>query len=114
MNNTLLFSNVLAYSLQIGFLTALAGFAPAALRLTAPRARLIYWHFLLVASLLLPGVQPWRHRAVGGSVQIVTGAVTIEATIGADGKVVDAKVVHSIPMLDQASSAARSKRIRSK
>src|SRR5580765_3408467 len=33
----------------------------------------------------------------------VTGAVTIEATIGADGKVVDAKVVHSIPMLDQAA-----------
>jgi len=33
----------------------------------------------------------------------VSGAVTIEATIGTDGKVVDAKVVHSIPMLDQAA-----------
>lgn len=33
----------------------------------------------------------------------VTGAVTIEATIGADGKVVDAKVVHSIALLDQAA-----------
>jgi TonB family protein len=33
----------------------------------------------------------------------VAGAVTIEATIGADGKVVDAKVVRSIPMLDQAA-----------
>jgi protein TonB len=33
----------------------------------------------------------------------VTGAVVIEATIGEDGKVIDAKVVRSIPMLDQAA-----------
>jgi TonB family protein len=33
----------------------------------------------------------------------ITGAVTIEATIGTDGKVVDAKVVKSISMLDQAA-----------
>jgi TonB family protein len=33
----------------------------------------------------------------------VTGAVTIEATIGADGKVTDAKVVRSVPLLDQAA-----------
>ena len=33
----------------------------------------------------------------------VTGPVTIEATIGADGKVRDAKVVRSIPLLDQAA-----------
>ncbi|MEP6915400.1 MAG: energy transducer TonB [Acidobacteriota bacterium] len=33
----------------------------------------------------------------------VSGEVTIDATIGADGKVIDAKVVHSIPLLDQAA-----------
>jgi TonB family protein len=33
----------------------------------------------------------------------VAGVVTIEATIGPDGKVMDAKVVHSIPLLDQAA-----------
>ena len=33
----------------------------------------------------------------------VSGAVTIEATIGPDGKVADAKVVRSIPLLDQAA-----------
>ena len=33
----------------------------------------------------------------------VAGAVTIEATIGPDGKVMDAKVVRSIPLLDQAA-----------
>jgi TonB family protein len=36
----------------------------------------------------------------------VEGVVTIDATIGADGKVTDAKVVHSIPLLDQAALAA--------
>jgi len=33
----------------------------------------------------------------------VAGAVTIEATIGEDGKVIDAKVVRSVPLLDQAA-----------
>jgi TonB family protein len=33
----------------------------------------------------------------------VTGVVTIEATVGEDGKVIDAKVVRSIPLLDQAA-----------
>jgi protein TonB len=33
----------------------------------------------------------------------VAGAVVIEATIGADGRVMDAKVVRSIPLLDQAA-----------
>ena len=33
----------------------------------------------------------------------VAGAVTIEATIGPDGKVIDAKVVRSVPLLDQAA-----------
>jgi TonB family protein len=33
----------------------------------------------------------------------VTGIVIIEATIGADGRVVDARVVRSIPLLDQAA-----------
>jgi len=33
----------------------------------------------------------------------VTGAVIVEATIGADGKVIDAKVLRSVPLLDQAA-----------
>jgi len=43
-------------------------------------------------------VYPALARSAG-----VSGAVTIEATIGPDGKVVDAKVVQSIPLLDQAA-----------
>ena len=33
----------------------------------------------------------------------VTGAVIVEATIGEDGKVIDAKILRSIPMLDKAA-----------
>jgi TonB family protein len=33
----------------------------------------------------------------------VQGVVIVEATIGADGKVIDAKVLRSVPMLDQAA-----------
>jgi TonB family protein len=46
----------------------------------------------------VPPVYPALARSAG-----VSGEVTIEATIGADGKVVDAKVVRSIPLLDQAA-----------
>jgi len=33
----------------------------------------------------------------------IAGVVIIEATIGADGKVIDTKVLRSVPMLDQAA-----------
>jgi TonB family protein len=33
----------------------------------------------------------------------VSGVVIVEATIGADGKVIDAKVLRSVPMLDQSA-----------
>jgi len=36
----------------------------------------------------------------------VSGMVTIEATIGPDGKVIDARVVRSVPLLDQAALEA--------
>ena len=42
------------------------------------------------------------YPAIAQSARVV-GTVTIEATIGPDGKVIDAKVVRSIPMLDQAA-----------
>jgi protein TonB len=42
------------------------------------------------------------YPAIAQSAHVV-GTVTIEATIGPDGKVIDAKVVRSIPMLDQAA-----------
>jgi len=42
------------------------------------------------------------YPAIAKSANVV-GTVTIEATVGPDGKVIDTKVVRSIPMLDQAA-----------
>ena len=42
------------------------------------------------------------YPAIAQSARVV-GTVTLEATIGPDGKVIDTKVVRSIPMLDQAA-----------
>jgi TonB family protein len=53
------------------------------------------------APIKIKDVQP-VYPAMAQSAR-VAGAVTIEATIGPDGKVIDAKVVRSIPMLDQAA-----------
>jgi TonB family protein len=65
--------NLVAYSLQIGLLVALAAFVPAILRLRLPGAKLVYWHFLLVACLLLPVLGP-RTRETG------TSAVQVSST----------------------------------
>jgi len=46
----------------------------------------------------VPPVYPALAKSAG-----VSGTVTIEATIGPDGKVADATVVQSIPLLDQAA-----------
>ena len=70
MNTTLIWSNLATYSLQVGLVIGLAGFVPTALRLSVPRARLIYWHILLAACLLLPLLRPWRSEVVGGDVQV--------------------------------------------
>ncbi len=59
MSVNLMWANLVAYSLQIGLLVGLAAFVPAALRLRLPGTRLVYWHVLLAACLLLPLVRPW-------------------------------------------------------
>jgi TonB family protein len=72
MNADLVWKNVVAYSLQIGLLVALASIAPAALRLRVARARLMYWQILLGACLLLPQVQSWPQENIASSVQVTT------------------------------------------
>ena len=67
MSTGLVWSNVIAYSMQVGVLVALAAFVPAALGLRIPRARLAYLHILLAACLLLPLVRPWRQEVAAGN-----------------------------------------------
>ena len=76
MSTNLMWANLVAYSLQIGLLVGLAAFVPAALRLRLPGARLVYWHILLAACLLLPVVRPWKQE-VAGTVQVSTSVAVV-------------------------------------
>jgi TonB family protein len=76
MSANLMWANVVAYSLQILLLVGLAAFVPAALRMRLPGARLVYWHILLVACLLLPMVRPWKQE-VAGTVQVSTSVAAV-------------------------------------
>ncbi|HWC97078.1 MAG TPA: M56 family metallopeptidase [Candidatus Sulfopaludibacter sp.] len=67
MNTSLLWDNLVAYSLQIGLLVGLAAFIPTALRLRQPQARLIYWYLLLATCLALPALRPWRQEVINTS-----------------------------------------------
>ncbi len=77
MSTGLLWDNVVAYSLQVGLLVGLAAFLPAALRLQMPRARLFFWHMLLVACVLLPLVRPLQRSVVTGRVDATTTILTV-------------------------------------
>ncbi len=60
MNVGLWLDNLLAYSLQIAALVTVGTVLPLVLKLRHPGVLLHYWQALLVASLLLPVIQPWR------------------------------------------------------
>src|SRR5207247_9337417 len=47
-------------------------------RLRLPRARLLFWHSLLAACLLLPAVRPWKREAVSGDVQVTTTILAVQ------------------------------------
>ncbi len=77
MSLALIWSNFVAYSLQIGLLVGVAALAPAALRLRSPRAKLAYWHLLLVTCLLLPMLRPWRQQVIVETVSVTTRIVAL-------------------------------------
>jgi len=61
MTATLFLDNVLAWSAQVAVLVSIGGLA--ALTLTHPRAKLIFWQSVLAIALLLPAVEPWNPPA---------------------------------------------------
>src|SRR5579862_7083542 len=64
MNMTQVWSNIIAYAVQIGLVVGIGATLPALLRLKAPRARLLFWQLLLIACLALPWVRPWRSEVI--------------------------------------------------
>jgi len=79
MSTALIWSNIRAYSLQVGLLVALAAFVPALVRMRAAGARLLYWQLLLAACLLLPCVRPWHQAVIAANVSVTTVITSIAA-----------------------------------
>lgn len=77
MSLSLVWSNFVAYSLQIGLLIGVAALAPAILRLRSPRAKLAYWHILLLACLLLPLIRPWRQQFISDTVTVTSRVISV-------------------------------------
>lgn len=68
-------ANLLAWNLQIAALIGVAGAAAWLLQLKVPRARLLYWHVVLLVGLLLPLFEPWKEEPVIDGVSVTTIAV---------------------------------------
>lgn len=90
MNTTQIWTNIIAYALQVGFLVGVGASLPALLRLTgggrAPAARLLYWQLLLIACVALPWMRPWQSgvivvpaRTPANAVGFISGHVTAAA-----------------------------------
>jgi len=73
-------SNLIAYSLQIAFLTAAGTLLLYLFRMRVPRVTLLYWQGLLLACLLLPFLQPWRHEVIR-TVSIHSSAFDVSSAI---------------------------------
>ena len=86
-------SNLLAWSLQIGVLVLVAALASSVLPLRIPRARLFHWQMVLMASLALPLLRPWKQEVLSDTVSVTTVAVARAA----------GSRVHSGMPLDQAA-----------
>jgi TonB family protein len=85
MDTTQVWTNIVAYVLQIGLLVGIGAALPALLRLggggRAPAARLLYWQVLLIACLALPWLRPW-HSEVIAVASAPVAALQIAAHIG--------------------------------
>jgi TonB family protein len=77
MSSGLVWNNLVTYSLQIGLLVALASLVPVVLRLRLPGAKLVYWHVLLAACLLLPLVRPWRQEVITDNTSVTTTVLVV-------------------------------------
>lgn len=60
MNAPLWFSNLLFWSAQVALIVLAAWLLVRFLRIHDPRALLVHWRALIVASFLLPVIEPWR------------------------------------------------------
>jgi TonB family protein len=87
-------ANLVTYALQIGAIVAIGSGLPILLRLSSPKARLVYWRSLLVACLLLPFVQPLTPPAIEAAP--ATGATVVS---GVTIAVLEGEAAPTLPWL---------------
>lgn len=73
------FGNFVSDWLQIMLLVVASTALSTVFRLRAPRVLLAYWQSLLVACLLLPLLQPWKHLTAGSSAGAAMTTITFES-----------------------------------
>ena len=84
MDTIQIWNNVVAYSMQIGLLVALGALLPPVMRflkLSTPRAVLLFWQMVLVTCLALPLVQTWQSEVVNVPAVANNDAVVAARTI---------------------------------
>ena len=70
MNADLIARNLLLYSAQIAILIAVCGGFMYALRLHAPKPRVLFWHIVLTICVALPFLEPWRAPSVAADASV--------------------------------------------
>src|SRR5437870_3121062 len=56
--------NWLSWAIQVFVVASIGAVLPLIFRIRHPRSQLAYCHLLLIASLVLPAIQPWQHPMV--------------------------------------------------
>ena len=97
--NALASANLVAWALQAGVLVAVAAPLPRLLGVWSPRVRAAIWRTVLVASLMLPLLQPWAIRPTPPpAAAMMDAAASATAVAGAPpGAVPRALVPASVP-----------------
>ena len=77
MNADLIAKNLALYSAQVAILIAVCGAVIYALRLHAPKPRLIFWHIVLAICVALPFIEPWRAPGIASDASVTTSTVVL-------------------------------------
>ena len=79
-------SNLLAWSVQVGLLTAAAALTLTVLRVAAPSIRHTWWRAVLALCLALPLLQPWQARLGGPVEDFSTESLQTPGLLGLDSR----------------------------
>ncbi len=80
MTASLLLNDILLWCAQMALFIGIAALLPPLLALKIPKARLAFWQLVLLTSLILPAIRPWKRDLVDGAVTVSTAIVATAPT----------------------------------